>query len=60
MKYKVELTTRQRNVIEIEADNKDDALVKFIDIITEDPEGYLKGVYDCFVLAPTHIVTEIK
>lgn len=59
-KYKVEVITKQRNTIIVEATDEETAVQGFIDLLDEQPEGYLTGLYDKFLLGPDAEVTEIK
>ena len=59
-KYKVEVITKQRNTIIVEATDEDIAVQGFIELLDEQPEGYLTGSYDKFLLGPDVEVTELE
>jgi hypothetical protein len=59
-KYRIDVITKQRNTIICEATDEETAVQGFIDLLDEEPEGYLTGSYDKFLLGPDVEVTEIK
>jgi hypothetical protein len=59
-KYRVDVITKQRNTIICEATDEETAVQGFIDLLDEEPEGYLTGSYDKFLLGPDVEVTELE
>jgi hypothetical protein len=59
-KYKVEVITKQRNTIIVDATDEDTAVQGFIELLDEQPEGYLTGTYNKFLMGPDVEVTELE
>jgi hypothetical protein len=59
-KYRVEVITKQRNNIIVDATDEETAIQGFIDLLHEKPEGYLEGIFDTFIIGPDATVEEIK
>jgi hypothetical protein len=59
-KYRIDVITKQRNTIIVEATDEDIAVQGFIELLDEEPEGYLTGSYDKFLLGPDVEVTELE
>jgi hypothetical protein len=59
-KYRVEVITKQRNTIIVDATDEETAIQGSIDLLYEKPEGYKEGLFDTFILGPDATVEEIK
>jgi hypothetical protein len=59
-KYKVEVITKQRHTIIVDATDEETAIQGFIELIDEEPEGYLTGSYNKFLMGPDVEVTELE
>jgi hypothetical protein len=59
-KYKVEVITKQRNTIIVDATDEEIAVQGFIELLDEQPEGYLTGTYNKFLMGPDVEVTELE
>ncbi len=59
-KYKVEVITKQRNTIIVDATDEETAVQGFIELLDEQPEGYLTGTYNKFLMGPDVEVTELE
>ena len=51
-KYKVKVITKQRYTIIVDATDEDSAIQGTLDLIEENPEGYITGVFDKFLMGP--------
>ena len=59
-KYKVEVIAKQRYTITVDATDEETAIQGTLDLIEENPEGYITGVFDKFLMGPEAEVTELK
>lgn len=59
-KYKVQVITKQRYTIICDATDEETAIQGFLDTIEEQPDGYLTGIYNKFLLGPDAEVTELE
>lgn len=58
-KYRVEVITKQRNNIIVDATDEETAIQGFIDLLHENPEGYRKGLFNTFIMGPDATVEEV-
>jgi hypothetical protein len=59
-KYKVEVITKQRYTIVVDATDEETAVQGTLDLIEENPEGYITGIFDKFLMGPDVEVTELE
>ena len=59
-KYKVQVIAKQRYTIIVDATDEETAVQGFLDLIEENPEGYITGVYNKFLMGPEAEVTELE
>lgn len=59
-KYKVKVITKQRYTIIVDATDEETAIQGTLDLIEENPEGYITGVFDKFLMGPEAEVTELE
>lgn len=59
-KYKVKVITAQRYTIVVGATDEETAVQGTLDLIEENPKGYITGVFDKFMFTPDIEVTEFK
>jgi len=59
-KYEVRVITKQRYTIIVDATDEETAIQGTLDLIEENPEGYITGVFDKFLMGPEAEVTELK
>jgi hypothetical protein len=59
-KYKVEVITKQRYTIVVDATDEETAIQGTLDLIEENPEGYTTGIFNKFLMGPDVEVTELE
>ena len=59
-KYEVRVITKQRYTIIVDATDEETAIQGTLDLIEENPEGYITGVFDKFLMGPEAEVTELE
>jgi hypothetical protein len=59
-KYEVRVITKQRYTIIVDATDEETAIQGTLDLIEENPEGYITGVFDKFLMGPEAEVKELK
>ena len=59
-KYKVKVITKQRYTIIVDATDEETDIQGKLDLIEENPEGYITGVFDKFLMGPEAEVTELE
>lgn len=59
-KYKLQVITKQRYTIVVDATDEEIAVQGFLDLIEEQPEGYLTGIFDKFLMGPEVEITELE
>lgn len=59
-KYKVQVITKQRHTIIVDATDEETAVQGFIDLIQENPDGELNGLFNKFLMGPEVEVTELE
>jgi len=59
-KYKVRVITKQRYTIIVDATDEETAVQGTLDLIEENPEGYITGIFDKFLMGPEVEVTELE
>ena len=59
-RYKVEVIAKQRYTMFCNATDEETAIQGTLDRIEEDPEGYLTGSFNKFLLGPDVEVTELE
>ena len=60
IKYEVRVITKQRYTIIVDATDEETAIQGTLDLIEENPEGYITGVFDKFLMGPEAEVTELE
>ena len=59
-KYKVEVIAKQRYTITVDATDEETAVRGTLDLIEENPEGYITGIFNKFLMGPEVEVTELE
>jgi len=59
-KYEVRVITKQRYTIIVDATDEETAIQGTLDLIEENPEGYITGVFDKFLMGPEAEVKELE
>lgn len=59
-KYKVQVIAKQRYTIIVDATDEETAVQGTLDLIQENPEGYITGTFDKFLMGPEVEVTELE
>jgi hypothetical protein len=59
-KYKVEVIAKQRYTMIVDATDEETAVQGTLDVIEENPEGYLTGTFNKFLMGPDVEVTELE
>jgi hypothetical protein len=59
-KYRVEVITKQRNNIIVNATDEETAIQGFIDLLYENPEGYRKGLFDTFKMKNIVCISDLQ
>jgi hypothetical protein len=59
-KYKVQVIAKQRYTITVDATDEETAVQGTLDLIEENPEGYITGIFNKFLMGPEVEVTEIE
>lgn len=59
-KYKVEVIAKQRYTITVDATDEETAVRGTLDLIEENPEGYITGLFNKFLMGPEVEVTELE
>lgn len=58
-RYKVEVIAKQRYTMFCNATDEETAIQGTLDVIEDNPEGYLTGIFNKFLLGPDVEVTEV-
>jgi hypothetical protein len=59
-KYKVRVIAKQRYTMIVDATDEETAVRGTLDFIEENPEGYLTGTFDKFLMGPEVEVIELE
>jgi hypothetical protein len=59
-KYKVQVIAKQRYTITVDATDEETAVRGTLDLIEENPEGYITGIFNKFLMGPEVEVTELE
>ena len=59
-KYKVEVIAKQRYTMFCNATDEETAVQGTLDRIEEEPDGYVTGIFNKFLLGPEVTVTEVE
>ena len=59
-KYKVQVIAKQRYTITVDATDEETAVRGTLDLIEENPEGYITGLFNKFLMGPEVEVTELE
>ena len=59
-KYKVQVIAKQRYTIILDATDEETAIHSTLNLIEENPEGYITGTFNKFLMGPEVEVTELE
>jgi len=59
-KYKVQVITKQRYTITVDATDEETAVQGTLDLIEDKPQGYITGIFNKFLMGPEVEVTELE